>query len=94
MTLRSFGRRIENRTREYARSTGGSALTIRRIASLPYTSGASNLSPFPEIRATSDSSALLGRDAGGSDCELMEVMGARLVSKPGGIRAAPFTPQA
>jgi hypothetical protein len=35
MTLRSFGRRIEKRTREYARSTGGSARTIRAIASLP-----------------------------------------------------------
>ena len=30
MTLSSFGRRIEKRTREYARSNGGSARTIRR----------------------------------------------------------------
>src|ERR1700733_7437077 len=41
MTLRSFGRRIENRTSEYARSTGGNARPILAIAPRPELSGAS-----------------------------------------------------
>jgi hypothetical protein len=35
MTVRIFGRMIEKRTSEYARSTGGSARTMRPTAAAP-----------------------------------------------------------